>query len=364
MKLGTLLLRNAMVSLSQLETGLRSQVLYGGRLGTNLIELGFVDVEALTLALGELYGVPIATPALLDEVGADTLALLNARTAEQLGVVPLGLLPSAPGALAVAMIDPCDAPTLVQLRRLTGQLIAPHVVSEARCLYYLERRYGLARKARYIRAGTPRVLSAAVERRRTLPVGGPIAAPPLRVEPRRITGPVVIPPIPLPEATTTFGEAAERLLDASHRDHIAAALLDYAIGRCAALVLFLVRDGNALGWRGYTLQPAATAISDLSLAIGEAAAFKTASDDGVAYRGPSAAPGHPAETRLCSALGLQPPAEVIVAPIGVRQRSVNLVYAHPPPGGTFSDQVARELIALCGRASDAYVRLIQRAKTA
>ena len=37
MKLGTLLLRNAAISLSQLESALRTQVLYGGRLGTNLV---------------------------------------------------------------------------------------------------------------------------------------------------------------------------------------------------------------------------------------------------------------------------------------------------------------------------------------
>jgi hypothetical protein len=46
MKLGTLLLRNAAIGLAQLEAALRNQVLYGGRLGTNLVELGFIDLEA------------------------------------------------------------------------------------------------------------------------------------------------------------------------------------------------------------------------------------------------------------------------------------------------------------------------------
>ena len=81
------------------------------------------------------------------------------------------------------------------------------------------------------------------------------------------------------------------------------------------------------------------------------------------FRGPSPAPGHPIEGRLWTALGLATPAEVLVLPIVVRQRPVNLVYAHPLPGGGFPEPVARELLALCTRASDAYVRLIQRAKT-
>ncbi|HEY0193109.1 MAG TPA: hypothetical protein VGC42_18455, partial [Kofleriaceae bacterium] len=67
MKLGTLLLRNAAIGLSQLEAALRNQVLYGGRLGTNLVELGYLDLEMLSVYLAELSGFPIATPTLLDQ---------------------------------------------------------------------------------------------------------------------------------------------------------------------------------------------------------------------------------------------------------------------------------------------------------
>ena len=363
MKLGTLLLRNAAISLSQLETALRSQILYGGRLGTNLIELGFVGVDPLTAALAELAGLPVATQALLDAVAPPTLALINAHTAEQLGVLPLGQLAAFPDALAVAMIDPRDDAALDELGKLTGHAIAPYVVSEARALYYLERLYDLPRKARYVRAGTRRVLTNAVERRRTHATSAPLAPSPPRAEPRRTTSPVVIPPLPVPEPMITFGEAGERLSDAIHRDQIASALLDYAVGRAAALVIFLVRDGNALGWRGTTLQPTAAAITDLSVTLGAASTFHAAAEAGSAHRGPPLAPEHPVESRLWAALALPAPSEVIVAPIVVRHRAVNLVYAHPLPGGGFPDQVARELTALCNRASDAYVRLIQRSKS-
>src|SRR5688500_11310402 len=115
MKLGTLLLRNAAISLSQLEAGLRTQVLYGGRLGTNLVELGFLDVDALTAHLGELYQMPTATPALLEGVSHDALGRVTAKTAEQLGVIPLGFLDPFPESLAVAMIDPRDETALEQL---------------------------------------------------------------------------------------------------------------------------------------------------------------------------------------------------------------------------------------------------------
>src|SRR3954464_14559952 len=81
MKLGTLLLRNAAIGLSQLESALRNQVLYGGRLGTNLVELGFIDLELLSTYLAELSGFPIATPTLLDHAAPALIEQLGADEA-------------------------------------------------------------------------------------------------------------------------------------------------------------------------------------------------------------------------------------------------------------------------------------------
>jgi hypothetical protein len=263
------------------------------------------------------------------------------------------------------MIDPRDEAAVEELTRLTHHTIVPHVVSEARCLYYLERLYGLPRKARYVRAGTRRLLASAVERRRAQPAGGMVQPPPLRVEPRGNSGPIAI-----PSALTTvapvisFDETCDRLADATHRDQIAAALLEYAIGRTAALVLFLIRDGNALGWRGYTASPSPTPIAELSLPIGGASALQIVNDDLVPFRGAPPTPGRPTEIRLWTALGLAPAAELVVAPVVVRERPVNVVYCHPLAEGCFPDAVVHQLLALCVRASDAYLRLIQRSKSA
>ena len=50
---------------TQLEEGLSAQVIHGARLGTNLVELGLVDIDTLAAALGEQHAVPVAEPALL-----------------------------------------------------------------------------------------------------------------------------------------------------------------------------------------------------------------------------------------------------------------------------------------------------------
>nr|MBA3500674.1 general secretion pathway protein GspE [Deltaproteobacteria bacterium] len=117
MKLGTLLLRNAAIGLSQLEAALRNQVLYGGRLGTNLVELGFIDLELLSTYLSDLTGFPIATPTLLDEIDKNVLDTLGPDEAHRLRSVPLGYLGSGTDTVAVAMVDPMDVSALDDLKR-------------------------------------------------------------------------------------------------------------------------------------------------------------------------------------------------------------------------------------------------------
>src|SRR3569832_887249 len=91
-KLGTLLLRNAAIGLTQLEAALRNKVLYGGRLGTNLVELGYIDLELQSAYLAELTGLPIATPTLLDLADAGLIEQLGADDAQRLRAIPLGYL--------------------------------------------------------------------------------------------------------------------------------------------------------------------------------------------------------------------------------------------------------------------------------
>src|SRR5215211_7622244 len=142
MKLGTLLLRNAAIGLSQLESALRNQVLYGGRLGTNLVELGFIDLELLSTYLAELTGYPIATPSLLDDADKGLLDKLGSDEAHRLRSVPLGFVGEASDNVAVAMVEPGDAHALESLQARLGTKITPYVVPELRALYYLERHFG------------------------------------------------------------------------------------------------------------------------------------------------------------------------------------------------------------------------------
>ena len=366
MKLGTLLLRNAAIGLSQLEGALRNQVLYGGRLGTNLVELGFIDLELLSAYLAELTGFPIATPSLLDEADGALLEKLGPDEAHRLRAIPLHYLPDAtPKTIAVGLVDPTDVEALDQLRSRLGAKITPYVVPELRALYYLEKLFGLPRRARFIRTARADIESEPQdERRRSQPAQGMVMPPTFTLEPRRRRASSQMPIGQAVPIAVTYGAACERIDTATHRDQIAEALVDYAKGRCDALVVFLIRDGNALGWRGWISPPAAPKqpVEELSLPLGGASALQSAHDAGKAFVGPPPSTAKPVELQLWTALGVQPePVEVAVVPILVKQRAVNLIYAHtlggPPP-----QSLITELTDLSARAQASYLRLIKQAR--
>src|SRR3954464_9761400 len=246
MKLGTLLLRNAAIGLSQLEAALRNQVLYGGRLGTNLVELGFLDLELLSTYLGELTGLPVASPTLLDDAERGLLDRLGADEAHRLRAVPLGMLDN--GAGAGAMVDPADGHALEALGQRLGASVAPYVVPELRALYYLERHFGTPRRARFVRTaslGTDPGELIGDDRRRSQPAGGIAMPPKLTLEPRRRRASQA----PLTHAVPTslaYVAACERIDAAANREQIADTFVEYGKGRCDALVVLLIRDGNAL----------------------------------------------------------------------------------------------------------------------
>ena len=59
-RLGELLTQTRLIEPEKVEQALRAQVVWGGRLGTNLIELGCIELDELSRALGQQHGIPCA----------------------------------------------------------------------------------------------------------------------------------------------------------------------------------------------------------------------------------------------------------------------------------------------------------------
>lgn len=153
-RLGEQLTAMELVSPDKLDQALRAQVVWGGRLGTNLVELGAVDLDDLSRALGQLHGVPAALARHFDKADPELQAMLPVEVARQFSVLPLVRL--SPERIAVVAIDPLRKDALeaiaaaYELDPRDG--IVYSVAAELRVLYHLERVYKIPRSSRYLRA--------------------------------------------------------------------------------------------------------------------------------------------------------------------------------------------------------------------
>ncbi len=62
LKIGDHLVQNGLITEQQLDEALEAQTVFGGRLGTNLVELGFVTTAALAESLARQLGLTALVP--------------------------------------------------------------------------------------------------------------------------------------------------------------------------------------------------------------------------------------------------------------------------------------------------------------
>ena len=212
MKLGEMLVRDGRITQSQLEQALAHQTRVGGRIGSILVELGFMDAETLTVYLGLELGIPIATGATLERCKRSAVRLLTAQQAARYRCVPIVIQGQT---LIIAIDDPHDIQSLDALHNITGYRILPRVSPEIRIYYYLERFYGVPRPTRYRALGeTPRGNSALGSH----PTSSGLPGPPLPGLPPRRSTPITAPtPRPIvrrsdavPELGTPASAAIQR----------------------------------------------------------------------------------------------------------------------------------------------------------
>jgi hypothetical protein len=152
-RLGELLVNAGALEISDLEQALRAQVVWGGRLGTNLIELGFVDLDELSRALGKQHGLPAALARHFERADPGLQTQFSAELADRYSCVPL--LRLADGKVAFAGMDPLDADALAEVAAAVGVGsgdVVMSVAAEQRMRYQLERVYRIGRSARFLRS--------------------------------------------------------------------------------------------------------------------------------------------------------------------------------------------------------------------
>jgi type IV pilus assembly protein PilB len=117
---------------------LKHQRQHGGRLGSILINLGFVDDDDITSVLSRQYGVPSINLAYF-EIDPSVIKLIPVETAQKYLVVPLSRVGST---LTIATADPTNVFAMDDIKFMTGFNVEPVVASEASIQDALEKYYG------------------------------------------------------------------------------------------------------------------------------------------------------------------------------------------------------------------------------
>ena len=351
-KLGTRLLRDGVIGLSELEAGLRAQVLYGGRLGTNLVELGFVDVDTLGRYLSLSLGAPEATRERFESASQTDIDEFGAENARRFVAFPLGAEPD--GTFAVVVLNPLDTITLLELEKAIGKPIRPFAAGEMRIYYYLEKHYSIERGVRFVRTSSPPREQGSVERRRVQ--GAPRM---VRVEPRRAR----VEKGPKAKPLASVENLVQSIDSATDRAAIGEAIVRYGEGRVDVLLTLLIRDGKAMGWLFHSIHDEAsvTSVDQLSLDLTELSVLSLAYGASEQYWGPPPMIDGEIERKMWWATGARRrPERCLVVPVMVKDRVVQLIYAHNLAELPSSHR--RELATISARAGEAYLRLIRLAK--
>jgi hypothetical protein len=141
---------------------LKNQIIFGGRLGTNLLEIQAVSEEALARTLGRQHGLP----ALFGDMKLDShaTALLTPEIAERYDAIPYAL---ADRRLALIVVDPRNLAMLDEVAFATGKQVHPLVAPEARVWALLRQHYAIDRHLRGIDVDFSKI-KARIEKNRGL----------------------------------------------------------------------------------------------------------------------------------------------------------------------------------------------------
>jgi type IV pilus assembly protein PilB len=137
-RIGELLVKAGKITQDQLQDALTAQQKEGGRLGTHLVKLGFIEDEELVEFLSQRYGVPAIN---LSEVEVDEgiIKVIPPDVARKYTIIPVS---KAGAKLTIAMVDPTNVFAMDDIKFMTGYNVEPVVASDSSLRKAIDDYYG------------------------------------------------------------------------------------------------------------------------------------------------------------------------------------------------------------------------------
>src|ERR671935_143501 len=158
-RIGELLLKEKRISAEQLQQALNHQKANGGKLGFNLVKMGFVKDEEITSLLSKQYGVPSINLAQFD-IDPTVIKLIPSETVHKYQIIPLS---RAGATLTIAMTDPTNVFAMDDIKFMTGYNVEPVVASETAVSDAILKYYPVGGKAAPVAGGGGAAAPSALE---------------------------------------------------------------------------------------------------------------------------------------------------------------------------------------------------------
>jgi len=139
MSLSSLIVQREIATIRQVEEALARQVLYGGDLATNLLELASIEEWRIAVTFADSFSLPAAPPGEIVLPSLEVVGVLTSETAVRRGMVPLSL---TAGKLIVAAAEPLRNDDAERLFAELGVRVEVRIALEVRVREALSRAYG------------------------------------------------------------------------------------------------------------------------------------------------------------------------------------------------------------------------------
>lgn len=419
---GAFLVRNQLVTQKIVEEAIQNQSLLGGRLGTNLIELGALTIEQLEGYLGKFLNMPSVGPKDLDAINPQLLHSIPRRLIDKYRFLPLA---KQPPYLKIAVMNPLPDAGRQEIEAVLNTRLMPHLACEIRVLCYLDQYLGIPTEIRYrslffhyrkskaLGKNIPLQIQHDEGKLTLLKKGfkplekgeeltddgfeeylleqsllrvGPgsdaakakAAAAPTPTPPVSAAPPKAPPPQPPPEPPMEFASLEELeplgdegqpiTIDELHvqiaaitdRHQIADLALRFAAQFVPSAVLFTVNAGLVSGWNARGKNLTKDSVRSIVLPESGESVLQTILETKNHFYGRLSP--KPINMRLLAALGINENDAVLLIPVVMKKRPVNILLAHAG-SDTISQPSQNALLKLCQWLPKAYEQVIRARKT-
>jgi hypothetical protein len=365
--LGEMLVERGAISVEQLHTGLAACRKGDARLGTYLVDYGFIEERSLLEALAEQHGVPfISEPTLVEFLESLDHGVMPRSMLKDLRVVPFRKVKDR---IQVAMSNPADARVIDRIANYTQLHVEPFVASDRTVALALKRVKDVVPVA--VGSEGDLLTEVVVERNGFewddlwLPRINPEVLLKMHSRPRA-AGQMLVASFPGLEPVGSGGgrmrgarventELFRQLSSAVTAGEIGEMLIHYASQRLDRLCLFAVHHGKISGWMGRGLPLDAADLQTFSV-FAEIPSIFWELEENDQYIGPI--PGGPVDDDLLRVLGLPPPNEALVLPLKMKGRTKGFLVGDIP-GRKVPDEVVNELVAAARAGGEALTAILR-----